>query len=140
MDLHDYRDVAENYDAYLDVMYSEHDNYEGFQNFYLDLARTHGYAGTLENCTTSLIRIPDRALRLDGGGLLRRLPLQPRGHRAVRLGAAKEVRPCTMDQAPAWLMRGLCRASVSSNSSSCFRSGGTGCSCSRKWCRSWSTG
>ena len=28
MDLHDYQDVAENYDAYLDVMYKDHDNYE----------------------------------------------------------------------------------------------------------------
>ena len=31
MDLHDYKDVAENYDLYLDVMYREHDNYEGFK-------------------------------------------------------------------------------------------------------------
>ena len=33
MDLYDYKDVAENYDLYLDVMYREHDNYEGFQDF-----------------------------------------------------------------------------------------------------------
>ena len=42
MDLHDYRDVAENYDAYLDVMYREHDSYDGFRDFYLGLARAHG--------------------------------------------------------------------------------------------------
>ncbi|MBP3701908.1 MAG: hypothetical protein J6I64_08455, partial [Lachnospiraceae bacterium] len=30
MDLHDFQDVAQNYDLYLDVMYREHDNYEGF--------------------------------------------------------------------------------------------------------------
>ena len=42
MDLHDYRDVAENYDAYLDVMYAERDNYEGFREFYLELAKKHG--------------------------------------------------------------------------------------------------
>ena len=48
MDLHDYKDVAENYDRYLDVMYSEHDNYEDFQEFYLDLAREYGNGGTIE--------------------------------------------------------------------------------------------
>lgn len=37
MDLHDYKDVAENYDRYLDVMYSQgQDNHEGFQEFYLN--------------------------------------------------------------------------------------------------------
>ena len=48
MDLHDYRDVAENYDAYLEVMYREHDNYEGFQDFYLDLAREYGGGGVID--------------------------------------------------------------------------------------------
>ena len=48
MDLHDYKDVAENYDRYLDVMYSEHDNYEGFQEFYLELARKYGSGGTID--------------------------------------------------------------------------------------------
>ena len=39
MDLHDYKDVAENYDRYLDVMYSQgQDNHEGFQEFYLIVA------------------------------------------------------------------------------------------------------
>ena len=45
MDLHDYKDVAENYDRYLEVMYSEHDNYEGFQDFYLELAKEYGAGG-----------------------------------------------------------------------------------------------
>ena len=48
MDLHDYEDVAENYDAYLDVMYREHDNYEGFREFYLELAREYGAGGTID--------------------------------------------------------------------------------------------
>lgn len=30
MDLHDFTDVAENYDLYLDVMYKKENNYEGF--------------------------------------------------------------------------------------------------------------
>ena len=69
MDLHDYRDVAENYDAYLDVMTSEHDSYEGFQDFYLDLARTHGQAGTLDvACGTGAVLLPLLQAGLDAEG------------------------------------------------------------------------
>lgn len=48
MDLHDYSDVAENYDLYLDVMYKNQDNHEGFQDFYLDLAREYGQGGCID--------------------------------------------------------------------------------------------
>ena len=51
MDLHDYQDVAENYDAYLDVMYSVNDSYEGFQDFYLALAKKYGEKGTIDIAT-----------------------------------------------------------------------------------------
>ena len=44
-DLHDYDDVAENYDLYLDAMYSSEDNHAGFQEFYLDFAREYGKDG-----------------------------------------------------------------------------------------------
>ena len=33
MDLHDYKDVAENYDRYLEVMYEKQDSYDGFLDF-----------------------------------------------------------------------------------------------------------
>ena len=33
MDLHDYQDVAENYDRYLEVMYAHDDHHEHFQEF-----------------------------------------------------------------------------------------------------------
>ena len=56
-DLHDFEDVAENYDLYLDAMYREEDNHAGFLDFYLDFAREYGSGGVVENCTTSLIRI-----------------------------------------------------------------------------------
>ena len=29
-DLHDFRDVAQNYDLYLDIMYQDEDNHSGF--------------------------------------------------------------------------------------------------------------
>ena len=59
MDLHDYKDVAENYDRYLDVMYSEHDDYEGFQEFYLNLARQYGAGGVIDiACGTGAVLLP----------------------------------------------------------------------------------
>jgi len=48
MDLHDYKDVAENYDLYLDAMYKEHDGYNGFKDFYLDLAKQYGSEGVID--------------------------------------------------------------------------------------------
>lgn len=69
MDLHDYRDVAENYDAYLDVMYREHDNYEGFLEFYLDLARRFGGAGTIDiACGTGAVLLYLLQAGLDAEG------------------------------------------------------------------------
>ncbi len=72
MDLHDYKDVAENYDRYLDVMYSEHDNYEGFQDFYLDLARQYGSGGTIDiACGTGavLLYLAEAGIDIDGTDL-----------------------------------------------------------------------
>ncbi len=51
MDLHDYKDVAENYDRYLEVMYANDDHHEHFQEFYLELARKYGAGGTVESKT-----------------------------------------------------------------------------------------
>ena len=48
MDLHDYEDVAENYDLYLDAMYRNEDNHSGFQEFYLDFAREYGKEGVID--------------------------------------------------------------------------------------------
>ncbi len=46
MDLHDFKDVAENYDRYLDVMYAhENSMHENFQEFYLELAKKYGSGG-----------------------------------------------------------------------------------------------
>ena len=69
MDLHDYRDVAENYDAYLDVMYREHDSYDGFRDFYLGLARVHGGQGTIDvACGTGAVLLYLLEAGLDAEG------------------------------------------------------------------------
>lgn len=36
MDLHDFEDVAQNYDLYLGQMFKNEDNHEGFLEFYLE--------------------------------------------------------------------------------------------------------
>lgn len=72
MDLHDYKDVAENYDLYLDVMYSEQDHYEGFQAFYLDLAKEYGGGGTIDiACGTGavLLYLAEAGIDIDGTDL-----------------------------------------------------------------------
>ena len=70
MDLHDYRDVAENYDRYLEVMYTtEFDKHENFREFYLDLARKYGQGGTVDiACGTGavLLYLAERGIEIDG--------------------------------------------------------------------------
>ena len=57
MDLHDYRDVAENYDLYLERMYSEGPaRTELFQEFYLNLARQYGGDGIVVTGVENTIR------------------------------------------------------------------------------------
>lgn len=72
MDLHDYKDVAENYDRYLEVMYSEVDAHEGFQDFYLELAKKYGQGGVIDiACGTGavLLYLAERGIEIDGTDL-----------------------------------------------------------------------
>jgi len=48
MDLHDYKDVAENYDSYVEAMLGSNEGYEGFLDFYLELARQYGSGGVVD--------------------------------------------------------------------------------------------
>ena len=58
MDLHDYKDVAENYDRYLEVMFETNNAHEGFQEFYLELAKRHGQNGVVDiACGTGAVDI-----------------------------------------------------------------------------------
>ena len=71
-DLHDFEDVAENYDLYLKVMYQNEDNHEGFQDFYLDLAREYGKDGVIDiACGTGavLLYLAEHGIMADGTDL-----------------------------------------------------------------------
>lgn len=72
MDLHDYKDVAENYDRYLEVMHETEDHYEGFQEFYLELAKRYGNGGVVDiACGTGavLLYLAEHGICVDGTDL-----------------------------------------------------------------------
>lgn len=72
MDLHDYDDVAENYDLYLEEMFRDKNGYEGFQEFYLELAREFGQGGVIDiACGTGavLLYLAERGVQIDGTDL-----------------------------------------------------------------------
>lgn len=72
MDLHDYRDVAENYDRYLEVMYGNNENYDHFEEFYLNLARQYGAGGIVDvACGTGAVLLPlaEQGFDIDGTDL-----------------------------------------------------------------------
>ncbi|HAN20236.1 MAG: hypothetical protein A2Y15_05120 [Clostridiales bacterium GWF2_36_10] len=55
MDLHDFSDIAENYDYYLNSLGS----YSGFEEFYLSLAQKYGEKGIIDiACGTGALTIP----------------------------------------------------------------------------------
>ena len=72
MDLFDYKDVAENYDRYLEAMYRDHDSYEGFLDFYLELAREYGGGGIIDiACGTGavLLHLAEAGMDIEGTDL-----------------------------------------------------------------------
>ena len=59
MDLHDYKDVAENYDLYLDVMFANNNLVGGFVEFYQSLAEEYGSGGVIDiACGTGAVLLP----------------------------------------------------------------------------------
>ena len=69
MDLHDFDDVAQNYDRYLEVMYAHDDHHAHFREFYLDLAGKYGAGGVLDvACGTGavLLYLAERGIDIDG--------------------------------------------------------------------------
>ena len=64
MDLHDYKDVAENYDRYLEVMYQTSHNYDGFIEFYTELAKQYGSGGIIDiACGTGAVVLDNSKAR-----------------------------------------------------------------------------
>ncbi len=70
MDLHDFKDVAENYDRYLEVMYADdQDSHENFREFYLELAQKYGDGGVVDiACGTGAVflYLAERGIEVDG--------------------------------------------------------------------------
>jgi 2-polyprenyl-3-methyl-5-hydroxy-6-metoxy-1,4-benzoquinol methylase len=72
MDLHDFEDVAENYDNYLSVISEVEGSFNGFQEFYLELARKYGQNGIIDiACGTGavLLYLAERGMDVDGTDL-----------------------------------------------------------------------
>ena len=99
MDLHDYKDVAENYDRYLDVMYSqEFDKHENFQEFYLDLAKKYGSGGVVDvACGTGavLLYLAEHGIIADGTDISEEM-CKVAGAKADKLGFDLNIYPADM--------------------------------------------
>jgi SAM-dependent methyltransferase len=99
MDLHDFTDVAENYDLYLEVMYgSEFDRHENFQEFYLDLARKYGGGGVVDiACGTGavLLYLAERGIDVDGTDLSEAM-CRVAARKAERMGLHPAIFPADM--------------------------------------------
>ncbi|MBR4502811.1 MAG: class I SAM-dependent methyltransferase [Clostridia bacterium] len=97
-DLHDYRDVAENYDRYLEVMYAHDDHLEIFREFYLDLARRYGSNGVVDvACGTGavLLYLAERGVDIDGTDLSEEM-CRVAGDKAEQLGLKLNIFPADM--------------------------------------------
>ncbi|MBQ2557581.1 MAG: class I SAM-dependent methyltransferase, partial [Lachnospiraceae bacterium] len=99
MDLHDYKDVAENYDRYLDVMYADdHDNHEGFREFYYELAKKYGDGGVVDvACGTGavLLYLAERGIMADGTDLSEEM-CKVAGAKARQMGLSLNIYPSDM--------------------------------------------
>ena len=93
MDLHDFEDVAQNYDRYLEAMYREHDNYENFQEFYLSLAQEYGARGVIDiACGTGavLLYLAANGIEAEGTDLSEAMCRQAR-EKAAQMGLSPHV-------------------------------------------------
>ena len=98
MDLHDYQDVAENYDRYLEVMYAHDDHHEHFQEFYLNLARKYGSGGVVDvACGTGAVLryLAERGIDVDGTDLSEAM-CRVSGEKAKALGLSLNIIPADM--------------------------------------------
>ena len=99
-DLHDFEDVAENYDLYLDAMYRDEDNHEGFLDFYLDFAREYGAGGVIDiACGTGavLLHLARHGILADGTDLSEAM-CRVAGEKARALGFDLNIFPANMTE------------------------------------------
>lgn len=97
-DLHDYDDVAENYDLYLDAMYSSEDNHAGFQDFYLDFAKEYEQNGVIDiACGTGavLLYLAEHGIYADGTDLSEAM-CRIAGEKAKAKGFNLDIFPANM--------------------------------------------
>ena len=99
MDLHDYKDVAENYDRYLEVWYSNgHDNHENFREFYLTLAEEYGQGGVVDiACGTGavLLYLAEHGIMADGTDLSEEM-CKVAAAKAEKMGLKLNIFPADM--------------------------------------------
>ena len=98
MDLHDYDDVAENYDLYLDAMYKTEDSHAGFREFYLDFAREYGKDGVIDiACGTGavLLYLAEHGIMADGTDLSEAM-CRVADEKARKKGFALKIFPADM--------------------------------------------
>lgn len=98
MDLHDFKDVAENYDRYLAVMEEQDGHHEAFQEFYLDLARKYGAGGVVDiACGTGavLLYLAEHGINVDGTDLSEEMCLVAQA-KAKKLGLDLNIIPADM--------------------------------------------
>ncbi len=97
-DLHDFEDVAQNYDLYLDVMYQNEDNHAGFLEFYLDFARKYGQEGVIDiACGTGavLLHLAEHGTMADGTDLSEAM-CRVAGEKAKSMGFDLNIFPADM--------------------------------------------
>lgn len=100
MDLHDFKDVAENYDRYVEAMFSHDRSQEGFLDFYLDLARHHGGGGVVDiACGTGavLLHLAKHGIDVDGTDLSEEM-CKVAARKAERMGLKVRIYQADMTQ------------------------------------------
>ena len=99
-DLHDFDDVAENYDLYLDEMYSTQDAHAGFQEFYLEFAQEYGNGGVIDiACGTGavLLYLAEHGIYADGTDLSEAM-CRVAGEKAKAKGFDLNIFPANMTE------------------------------------------
>ncbi len=101
MDLHDFKDVAENYDRYLEALSAtEFENQDNFQDFYLNLAKEYGQNGVVDiACGTGavLLYLAEHGIEVDGTDLSEEM-CKVASSKASKMGLNLNIYPADMTE------------------------------------------